>query len=194
MLIGRIIRGHSCGGHHILICVPLNGIQVKTSLVIDSPSISSRRGHSSYDIVDTKTIWFVFLLILPCWRVFFLGSPALHNAGTDRLQMVGVRSLHVDSLRLLVRSSDVVSIVLPPTNLEGRQDCDQILCSTLFFQSISESCNKMLEIWIKCICLNCCFIVYMWVHCYNNEKMPAEERRTKNLESHRERYSSSTVT
>ena len=37
-----------------------------------------------------------FLLILPCWRVFFLGSPALHYAGTDRLQKVGVRSLHVD--------------------------------------------------------------------------------------------------
>ena len=97
MLLGRIIRGHSRGGHHVLTCVPLNGIQVKTSLVIDSPSISSRRGHSSYDIVDTKTMWFVFLLILPCWRAFFLGSPALHNAGTDRLQMVGVRSLHVDS-------------------------------------------------------------------------------------------------
>ena len=134
MLLGRIIWGHSCGGHHILICVPLNGIQVKTSLVIDSPSVSSRRGYSSYGIVDTKTIWFVFLLILPCWRVFFLGSPALHNAGTDRLQMVGVRSLHVDSLRLLVRCSDVVSIILPPTTLEGCQDCDQILCSTLFFQ------------------------------------------------------------
>ena len=134
MLLGRIIRGHSCGGHHILICVPLNGIQVKTSLVIDSPSISSRRGHSSYDIVDTKTIWFVFLLILPCWRVFFSGSPALHNAGTDRLQMVGVCSLHVDSLRLLVRSSDVVSIVLPPTTLEGRQDCDQIYAAHCFFK------------------------------------------------------------
>ena len=102
MLLGRIIRGHSCRGHHILICVPLNGIQVKTSLVIDSPSVSSRRGYSSYGIVDTKTIWFVFLLILPDWRVFFLGSPALHNAGTDRLQMVGVRSLHVDRSWLLV--------------------------------------------------------------------------------------------
>ena len=105
MLLGRIIRGHSCGDHHVLTCVPLNGIQVKTSLVIESPSISSRRGHSSYDIVDTKTIWFVFLLILPCWRVFFSGSPALHNAGTDRLQMVGVRSLHVDRSWLLVSSS-----------------------------------------------------------------------------------------
>ena len=42
--------------HHTLICVSLNGIHVKTSQVIDSPSVSSRRGHSSYDIVDTKTI------------------------------------------------------------------------------------------------------------------------------------------
>ena len=33
--------------------------------------------------------WFVFLLVLPRWRVFFLGSSALHYAGTDRLQMVG---------------------------------------------------------------------------------------------------------
>ena len=42
--------------HHTLICVPLNGIPVNSSLVIDSPSISSRREHSRYDIVDTKTI------------------------------------------------------------------------------------------------------------------------------------------
>ena len=48
---------------------------------------------------------FVFLLILPRWRVFFLGSPALHNAGTDRLQVVGVRSLHVDRSWQLVSSS-----------------------------------------------------------------------------------------
>ena len=147
--------------HHTLICVPLNGIQVKTSLVIDSPSVSSRRGYSSYGIVDTKTIWFVFLLILPCWRVFFLGSPALHNAGTDRLQMVGVRSLHVDSSWLLVSSSfsDLASIVLPPTVLEVRHDWDQILCSTLFLQRISESCNKMMDMRIKCTLLHC-FILY----------------------------------
>ena len=42
--------------HHTLICVSLNGIHVKTSLVIDSSSVSSRRGYSSYGIVDTKTI------------------------------------------------------------------------------------------------------------------------------------------
>ena len=62
----------------------------------------------------------VFLLILPCWRVFFLGSPALHNAGTDRLQMVGVRSLHVDSvwLHCFLRPPDIVTIVLPPKLLK----------------------------------------------------------------------------
>ena len=179
MLLGRIIRGHSCGGHHILICVPLNGIQVKTSLVIDSPSISSRRGHSSYDIVDTKTIWFVFLLILPCWRVFFSGSPALHNAGTDRLQMVGVCSLHVDSLRLLVRSSDVVSIVLPSTTLEGLQDCDQILRSTLFFQSISESCYKKNGTVNKIYFIMLFHTVYC-VQCYikRRRRPKKEEQRT----------------
>ena len=90
--------------HHTLICVSLNGIQVKTLLVKDGLSVSSRRGYSSYGIVNTKTILFAFLLILPRWRVFFLGSPALHNAGTDRLQMVGVRSLHVESSWLLAFS------------------------------------------------------------------------------------------
>ena len=88
--------------HDTLICVPLNGILVKTSLVIDISSVSSRRGYSGCGIIDTKTICFVFLSILPRWRVFFLGSPALHYAGTDRLQMVGVRSLHVDRSWLLV--------------------------------------------------------------------------------------------
>ena len=81
--------------HHTLICVPLNGIQVKARWLYNlvMTSLTLRRFDLS-----------VFLLILPCWRVFFLGSPALHNAGTDRLQMVGVRSLHVDSSWLLVSS------------------------------------------------------------------------------------------
>ena len=91
--------------HHTFICVPLNGIQVKTSQVIDS-FFSEETGKWErilwLNIVDTKTIWFVFLLILPRWRVFFLGSPALHYAGTDRLQMVGVRSLHVDRSWLFI--------------------------------------------------------------------------------------------
>ena len=96
-------------------------------------------------IVDTKTTSFVFLLILPRWRVFFLGSPALHYAGTDRLQMVGVRSLHVDRSWLLVSSySRRRPIFLPPKDLQVRHDWDQILCSTLFFQLISESCNKII--------------------------------------------------
>ena len=145
--------------HHTLICVPLNGIQVKTSLVIDSPSVSSRRGYSSYGIVDTKTIWFVFLSILPCWRVFFLGSPALHNAGTDRLQMVGVRSLPVDGPWPLVSSSSRHRHHCSTSKtLEVRHHWD-LLCSTLLLQRISESCNKKMEMWIKCVLSNC-FILY----------------------------------
>ena len=97
MLLGRIFGDTHVEAHHTLICVPLYVIHVKTSLVIDSLLVSSRRGYSGcLGIIDTKTIWFVFLLLLPCWRVFFLGSPALHYAGADCLQMVGVRSLHVD--------------------------------------------------------------------------------------------------
>ena len=88
--------------HHTLICVPLNGIQVKTSQVIDSLSVSSRRGYSDVASLTLRQFSLSFLLILPCWRVFFLGSPALQNAGTDRLQMVGVRSLYVDRSWLLV--------------------------------------------------------------------------------------------
>jgi len=62
----------------------------------------------------------VFLLILSCWRVFFLGSPALNNAGTECRQMVGVRSLHFDSVWLdwFLRPPDIVSIVLPPKLLK----------------------------------------------------------------------------
>ena len=102
MLSGRIFGDTRVEAHHTLICVPLNVIHVKTSLVIDSLLVSSRRGYSGcLGIIDTKTIWFVFLLLLPCWRVFFLGSPALHYVGADRLQMVGVRSLHVDRSWLL---------------------------------------------------------------------------------------------
>ena len=129
--------------HHTLTCVSLNGIRVKTSPVIDSPSVSSRRGYSSYGIVDTKTILFVFLLILPRWRVFFLGSPALHNAGTDRLQMVGVRSLHVDRSWQLVSSSSGPGVVSSVLYL---QKWSQILRNTQFLQLISQSCNKILEI------------------------------------------------
>ena len=105
MLLGRIFGDTHVEAHHTLICVPLNVIHVKTSLVIDSLLVSSRRGYfGCLGIIDTKTIWFVFLLLLPCWRVFFLGTPALHYAGADRLQMVGVRSLHVDRSWLLVSS------------------------------------------------------------------------------------------
>ena len=142
--------------HHTLICVPLNGIQVKTSLVIDSPSVSSRRGYSSYGIVDTKTIWFVFLLILLDWRVFFLGSPALHNAGTDRLQMVGVRSLHVDRSWLLVSSSSrrrqhcSTSNSSWSTSWLGPNPMQHIVSSTNFRILLQN-----VDIWIKCISLHC---------------------------------------
>ena len=85
--------------HHTLICVPLNGIQVKARwlYILVMTSLTLRRFDLS-----------VFLLILPCWRVFFLGSPALHYAGADRLQMVGVRSLHVDRSWLLDSSLFIV--------------------------------------------------------------------------------------
>ena len=90
--------------HHTLICVSLNGIQVKTSQVIDSFQRPREQQERILwrGIVNIKTISFVFLLILPRWRVFFLGSPALHYAGTDRLQMVGVGGLHVDRSWILV--------------------------------------------------------------------------------------------
>ena len=92
MLLGRIFRGHTCEGP------PYLYVRVPERHSGENINILWR------DIVDTKTIWFVFLLILPRWRVFFLGSPALHYAGTDRLQMVGVRSLHVGRSWILVYS------------------------------------------------------------------------------------------
>ena len=167
--------------HHTLICVSLNGIHVKTSLVIDSLSVSSRRGYSGCGIVDTKTIWFVFLLMLPRWRVFFIGSPALHYAGPDRLQMVGVRSLHVDRSWLLV--SSFFFLRESSTAFFLRQLVKYVMtgtesCSTLFLQLPSESCNKMLEIWIKCICLNCVIL-----YCGSIAKSKEEAgRRKKNKE------------
>ena len=49
-----------------------------------------------YDIIDTKTTGFAFLLILSCERILLFRSPALQYAGTDRLQIVGVGSLHIN--------------------------------------------------------------------------------------------------
>ena len=160
MLLGRIFGGTHVEAHHTLICVPLNGIQVKTSLVIDSPSVSSRRGYSSYGIVDTKTIWFVFLLILPRWRVFFLGSPALHYAGADRLQMVGVRSLHVDCSWALVSSfsfhrKSSALFYLQQLVKYAITGTETYAARCLFNLFLNVNCNKMLEMWIKSICLNC---------------------------------------
>ena len=59
-------------------------------------------GFSRYDIINTKTTKDAFLLILSCGRILSLGSPALYYAGTDRLQIVGVGSLHVE-IPLVVR-------------------------------------------------------------------------------------------
>ena len=53
-------------------------------------------GFSRYDIINTETTKDAFLLILSCGRILSLGSPALYYAGTDRLQIVGVGSLHVE--------------------------------------------------------------------------------------------------
>ena len=118
--------------------------------------------------------------MLPCWRVFFLGSPALHNVGTDRLQMVGVRSLHVDNYAAwALRPPDVVNIVLPPTTLEARHDWDQIQCSTLFLQSISESCNKKNGT-VNKMYFVILFHIVLWVQCYikRRGRPKKEEQRT----------------
>ena len=58
-----------------------------------------------YDIIDTKTTGFAFLLILSCWRILLFRSPALQYAGTDRLQIVGVGSLHINGPLEMVTSS-----------------------------------------------------------------------------------------
>ena len=62
-------------------------------------------GFCRYGTVDIQTIGFVFLLILPRGRTLLSGSPALHHAGADRLQMVGAGSLHIDSPQTTVASS-----------------------------------------------------------------------------------------
>ena len=125
---------------------------------------------------------FVFLLILPCWRVFFLGSPALHNVGTDRLQMVGVRSLHVDRSRswLLVSSySRRRRIFLPPKALEVRHDWGQNPMQHTVFQLTSESCNKMLEIIVN----KMYFIDLFMLYCGSSATSKEEAgRRNKNKE------------
>ena len=58
-----------------------------------------------YDIIDTKTTGFAFLLILSCGRILLFRSPALQYAGTDRLQIVGVGSLHINGPLEMVASS-----------------------------------------------------------------------------------------
>ena len=74
-------------------------------------------GFSRDDIVGTKTGGFGLLLILSRGRILLWGSPALHYAGTDRLQMVGVGSLHVDT------AWDVVSQLVT----EQQTECPVVL-------------------------------------------------------------------
>ena len=90
---------------------------------------SSRNGK-----VNTETTGFVFLLILPCGRFLSLGSPALHYAGTDRLQMVGVGSLHVDS--------PLVSPSLPiPSEFEVN-----VSLRSFFAKLSQDACERVLRI------------------------------------------------
>ena len=182
MLLGRKFRGHTCGGPPYLnMRVPEKHSGGYLARYRQSFSINKQQERILWlGIVDTKTISFVFLLILPCWRVFFLGSPALHNAGTDRLQMVGVRSLHVDRSWLLVSSySRPRPIFLPPKALEVRHDWDQNPVQHTVFQLISESCNKMLEI----IANKMYFIDLFILYCGSSATSKKEAgRRKKNKE------------
>ena len=57
------------------------------------------------DLIDTKTTGFVFLLILSCGRILLFINPALQYAGTVRLQIVGVGSLHINGPLEMVASS-----------------------------------------------------------------------------------------
>ena len=119
MLLGRIFRGHTCGGPPYLDMRAPEWHSSENLAGYRQSFIKQQERIFWRGIVDIKTIWFVFLLILLCWRVFFLGSPALHYAGTDRLQMVGVRSLHADRSWLLVSSySRGRQHFLPPTALK----------------------------------------------------------------------------
>ena len=104
-----IFREHACVGHSFLrLRVPefaLNVALVCTSQVIDRfLKLTGYGKFSRYGIINTKTTGFVFLFILPFARILSLGSPALQYAGTDRLQMVGVGSLHVDDPLLAAAS------------------------------------------------------------------------------------------
>ena len=45
-----------------------------------------------------------FFLILSCGRIILFRSPALQYAGTDRLQIVGVGSLHINGPLEMVAS------------------------------------------------------------------------------------------
>ena len=106
---------------------------VYASRVIDNCKQAGKTGESPRNgKVDTKITGFVFLLILPCGRFLSSGSPALHYAGTDRLQMVGVGSLHVDSPLVLsslsIPSGCEVNVSLRSFFAKSSQDaCERVL-------------------------------------------------------------------
>ena len=106
---------------------------VYASRVIDNCKQAGKTGESPRNgKVDTKISGFVFLLILPCGRFLSSGSPALHYAGTDRLQMVGVGSLHVDSPLVLsswpIPSGFEVNVSLRSFLVKSSQDaCARVL-------------------------------------------------------------------
>ena len=62
------------------------------------------RAFFRYDIIGTKTTGFVFLLVLSCVRILLFRSPTLQYAGTDRLQMIGAGSLHINGPLEMVTS------------------------------------------------------------------------------------------
>ena len=72
------------------------------------------------DIIDTKTTGFVFLLMLSCGRILLFRNPALQYAGIDRLQIVGVGSLHINGpLEWLPRPAPVLSLLVLPLPVTG---------------------------------------------------------------------------
>ena len=79
---------------------------------------------SRYGSVGIKTNGNVFLSVLPRGRNLFIGNPASHHAGTDRLQMVGVSSLHTTKRAFgerLLRAVGVVSSFILLKAVMGRQ-------------------------------------------------------------------------
>ena len=72
--------------HHTLICVSLNGIQVKTSQVIDSLSVSSRRGYSGVASLTLRHL-ICLLVNFALLESFLLRKPCIalrrHRSSTN---------------------------------------------------------------------------------------------------------------